>query len=311
MGKRAATSSAAEPSGAAAVKVEPVGCVNGMRGKDLANAFGKKLKHCPKDIVKYYETNLKNKKTHTSGAKLEFVKQILTNDDYQSEYYTRLQKTSHSDSESRTRAWLLWAKYSAEEGEAVAKAQVAQGSVEKRPHPKLDPEAESTLELPEWERFQYRHIVEQDSEVAATTNSVEKSPDPNETSLNLKVAEGGEAEASGDDGGEKDNKVVLREARKAYGTYTSRLVDYKTRLAKYESNEYVSKVYAEANGLLKKMKTAATNIEKSIASDTAGKDTTNGDLAAVETSTQTLNNDTTSFKQKLSAMSALVEKLSA
>ena len=145
------------------VKVEGgAKCVKGVAkaAEDAAKKqaeFTYKIGKAPKEVKKFYESGLKNLKTSKSAEKQEFIEHVLSGD-FKSEYFKRCQKVERVTESKEEETWMSWKQITAVDGEALVKAQIAQGKIETRKHARLDHEHPSTKALPEEEQLEYQRV---------------------------------------------------------------------------------------------------------------------------------------------------------
>ena len=205
-------------------------CVAGKSGKALANAVRYELSKAPEHVQKHYAEKLKTAKTRTSDDKLKFIKELLTADNYDTEFFNKMKKDVYTNTTTTENEWMSWKSFSDKEGVLLARAQVAQKSVETRPHPNLDPAAPSTLELPEEERVQYRYTKEKDAETVSEQTELMQRDTPQQEPATDKP--------SSDPDAEKKRSVLFALAKRSHSVFSASAVDFMIRLGKFESNEY-------------------------------------------------------------------------
>lgn len=137
-------------------------CVNGLAGKALTNKINYKLKTGPAWLRKVYDSQFKTVKTSMSGAKLEFVTEMLSDDsgDYNSQYFQRIKSTAVSQSVDTGYKWLSYAALAQQEDPALIPIMVRQGKLETRPHAGLNHEDEALKELAPHLLLQYKYVEE-------------------------------------------------------------------------------------------------------------------------------------------------------
>jgi len=68
-------------------------CVNGMEGKQLANAVRYKVQNAPKAIRDWYEGSLKYEKSATSATKKAFITALFSEEGFENAFFQRVKKT--------------------------------------------------------------------------------------------------------------------------------------------------------------------------------------------------------------------------
>ena len=132
-----------------------------------------------------------------------------------------------SDKAKETETWMSWAEVVGADGEPLVRAMLAQGSLIKKPHPKLDPKHEATLALPEELRFVYAR------EVVSTTHEVD-------TAISIKEGSREAHDESDDDDGDNDKaqKRVTAIVKKSHNQFQNILIDMKIKLGRFDGNTY-------------------------------------------------------------------------
>ena len=153
---------------------------------------------------------------------------MLETNTFDSEYFERMQETKITEGDKEVDQWMSGKEVTGIDGVSLVKVQVEQGSLITRPHPKLDPNAASTMTLEPEERLQYARTKETTFKQTtdSTTMNRKKEGEPPETV---------EVEA------DKEYKDVLALASKAHNTYNNAIIKTKVDLGKFETNEYCYK----------------------------------------------------------------------
>ena len=195
--------------------------------QDLAN----KLRSAPSFVRKFYDGKFKMARM-SNPEKAEFVEEVLSTRDFKSEFFERIQKFEVRDEEKDTDTWMSWREVINLDGEPLVLAQLAQGTMVRRPHPKLDPLHETTLAMPENERFQYKQGKNQEihtnAEVNVTSRSSKEEPPEN-----------GKPCA---DGIENEKKILLG-VKKVYNGVLASAIEVKIKLGKFQDNKYFMRVF--------------------------------------------------------------------
>ena len=193
---------------------------------DCAN----KLRKAPSFVRKFYDGKFKFAKM-SNPEKAEFVEEVLSTRDFKSEFFERIQKFEVRDEDKDTNTWMSWREVTNIDGEPLVLAQLAQGTMVRRPHPKLDPLHETTLAMPENERFQYKQGRNQEihtnAEVNVTSRSSKEEPPEN-----------GKPCA---DGIENEKKILLG-VKKVHNGVLASAIEVKIKLGKFQDNKYFMRV---------------------------------------------------------------------
>ena len=84
---------------------------------------------------------------------------MLETNTFDSEYFARMQEINITECDKEVDQWMSWKEATGIDGVPLVKAQVEQGTLITRPHPKLDPNAASTMTLKPEERLQYASTI--------------------------------------------------------------------------------------------------------------------------------------------------------
>ena len=98
----------------------------------------------PAWVKKYYEENLKSVQQRKSQDKVDFMRNVLENDDYEVAFFKRLKTMTHRTETTVAKEWMSWTEFSGKEGLAVAEAMLAQKTVTTQLHPGLNHNHKST-----------------------------------------------------------------------------------------------------------------------------------------------------------------------
>ena len=116
---------------------------------------------------------------------------------------------------------------------------IVQGTIVTRAHPKLKPEAPSTLALKQEERLEYAEETEQEREGWSTVHSQD-----NKTSGNAKEDLDNANQGEHDDAEyEVARKKGLGDARKFHNFFASQDLDLQAKFKQFEGNEYCACVW--------------------------------------------------------------------
>ena len=194
---------------------------------DCAN----KLRVAPTFVRKFYDGKLKFAKM-SNPEKAEFVEEVLSTSDFKSEFFERLQKFEVRDEDKDTDTWMSWNEVVNLDGEPLVKAQLAQGTMVSRPHPKLDPTHETTLAIPENERFQYKQ---------GRSQEIHTNAEVNETSRSSKDEPPQSGTLKPDD--IEQEKKILSGVKKVHNGVLASAIDVKIKLGKFQDNKYFMRVF--------------------------------------------------------------------
>ena len=119
----------------------------------------------PPEIRAYYEKHIKGAHQSQLPAREEFAAKVLADDyDFKDPYFKRLQEQQEINMTClnvRTqKVWMSWRAITEADGRLLVEAQLAQGQIETRPHPNLDPKHPTTEALPKELRLQYQRVEE-------------------------------------------------------------------------------------------------------------------------------------------------------
>lgn len=225
-----------------------VAAVHSETPKEDLNRFTWKLRSAPSWVKAYYDENLKYAKAKEGSAKVEFVRQILENDDYNSSFYERMKTVRFTDAAQDHIEWISWTTLTTKEGDQLARAMLAQGTITRRHHPKLKKDDPATLALPEEERYQYHYVSEIETKTSSTELTTTKTADPADETV-PDAAKSGPGFAAGGKTAEEREKDDLKEreklliakmssAKKEHNKCQSTLIDTNAKLNSYKGNEY-------------------------------------------------------------------------
>ena len=127
--------------------------------KDATSSLNYAIRKAPAFVKDFYDGKVKFMK-YSAVEKEEFVKEVLNAESWDSDYFKRIQTVVTKEMTKDVDTWVFWKAITDEDGEPLVRAQLAQGTLTKRFHAKLIPDAESTLALPEEERYQYSRCKE-------------------------------------------------------------------------------------------------------------------------------------------------------
>ena len=144
------------------IKTEPM-CIAGKQGKDLTNAFSAKLLKAPEHVRQFYDGTLKWQKSGKSSEQQDFIMQVLSTNDFASEYFKRMETITKIDRGVVQKDWVSWTTVCNRDGAALARVKVKQNKITTRPHSDLDPEDPTTMELDEEDRLEYKYVQESSS----------------------------------------------------------------------------------------------------------------------------------------------------
>jgi len=152
--------------------------------------------------------------------------------DFKSEFFERIQEFEVRDEEKDTDTWMSWREVINLDGEPLVLAQIAQGTMVRRPHPKLDPLHETTLAMPENERFQYKQGRNQEihtnAEVNTTSRSSKEEPPEN-------------GKPCADD--IENEKKILLGVKKVHNGVLASAIEVKIKLGKFQDNKNFMRVF--------------------------------------------------------------------
>ena len=201
--------------------------------KQTAQELANKLRAAPSFVRKFYDGKFKLAKMSNPDKK-EFVAEVLNTSDWKSEFFERIQKFEVRDEEKDTDTWMSWREVVNLDGEALVLAQLAQKTMTKRAHPKLDPLHVTTLAMPENERFQYKQGKNQEIHTNAEMNeharSCKEEPPVNE-----------QGKPNTDDI-EKEKKILMG-IKKVHNGVLASAIEVKIKLGKYQDNKYFMRVF--------------------------------------------------------------------
>ena len=106
-------------------------------------------------------------------------------------------------------------------------AHITQGTLLRRPHPKLNPNHETTLAMPEHDRYQYQQARNQD--IHMTTEANEFARSSKEAPL-----EAGQK----NEGSLAEEKKIMMGVKKVYCDVLGSAIDVKLKLGKFQDNKY-------------------------------------------------------------------------
>ena len=113
----------------------------------------------------------------SSQEKAEFLEHLLCDDMSDSDYFKKLRKVVHEESESSTGDWKSWTEVLTVDSAEVVKLGVAQGKSLKRPSKQLDHSDPRTAQIDEDHRFQYRYAKDSDLSKTGMVDEEERSTD--------------------------------------------------------------------------------------------------------------------------------------
>jgi hypothetical protein len=198
--------------------------------KDLMDCANK-LRNAPSFVRKFYDGKFKFAKM-SNPEKAEFVEEVLSTRDFKSEFSERIQKFEVRDEEKDTDTWMSWREVINLDGEPLVLAQLAQGTMVRRAHPKLDPLHETTLAMPENERFQYKQGRNQEIHTNAEVNETARSSKE-------EPPENGKPCADGID---KEKKTLVA-VKRVYNGVLASAIEVKIKLGKFQDNKYFMRVF--------------------------------------------------------------------
>ena len=215
---------------AVGIKRETVCVKNGANGaardkemtKKDSNDFQYKLKQQDNIVKDFYNNELKNKKL-TDEDKRKFVSDLFAGRKLDADHFNKKQWVESHDQNITKDVWKPYKEYADKDGENVMKAQLAQGTISTRPHPKLDPNHESTLALAPHLRLQYALTEELTKKVVDDVDEIERSTTA--------------APSDAPEDNEKSKQAVMT-VRKAHNSFNNSLIEFKVELGKYEGNPY-------------------------------------------------------------------------
>ena len=204
------------------IKVEPPLCIKGLTGKDLTNKVARTLTKFPEWVRSYYTGQLRYQKSGTSDKKVEFLEHLLSGEGMENPFFERLQKTVHESSETTSAAWISWKALTRVESTSCIMLGLEQGKMERRLSSKLDHADPETALLPAEEQYEYRYVVQKDTETTTSVHSVARSSHeilgPIVDVMHLQV--------------EALKKMVLKTLKQ----WNQQRDDYKFRLERYADN---------------------------------------------------------------------------
>ena len=225
--------------GSVKVKQEAL-CVNGMQGKELSIAFAYALKKAGSEALEVYAQQFKQAKACKTADKVEFMKQIL-NKDFNPRDYKKAKKITVDDSHGQTAAWISWKKLCDEEGPAVAKVKIASGTIQKRAHEDLNPEAPGYADLEEDERYQYRHTV--DVSALMTSDTITTKAKESTAASSQQSVKSNEDDEDDPVPPENQNKrryaQIVATVKKQLVRFMTTMQEDKLKLAMLEQNQYI------------------------------------------------------------------------
>jgi hypothetical protein len=198
--------------------------------KDLMDCANK-LRKAPSFVRKFYDGKLKFAKM-SNPEKAEFVEEVINTHDFKSEFFERIQTFEVRDEDKDTNTWMSWREVTNIDGEPLVLAQLTQGTIVRRAHPKLDPLHETTLAMPENERFQYKQGKNQEIHTNAEVN---------ETSRSAKEEPPEHGKPCADEI-EKEKKILLT-LKKVHNGVLASAIEVKIKLGKFQDNKYFMRVF--------------------------------------------------------------------
>ena len=221
------------------VKKEAVGLgcvVEEKLNKTLLNIFARKMSRAPASIKDFYN-GIKQQKAAPGTSKFEFISEVVNSSGFEGSYFERFEIVEESEAMDVSDSFVSWKAFCTEKGEAVAKAIFTQGKVTTRAHKDLDPEAPSTLELPEEERLEYELIKTVKHKTQTETKSAKRS-------LGADSAEAASSSNGATIGEDSSSRAVLvAKMRKTHATQCGQMVDINSRIAKFAGNPYTWPFY--------------------------------------------------------------------
>ena len=146
---------------------------------------------------------------------------MLETNTFDSEYFARMQEINITEGDKEVDQWMSWKEVTGIDGVPLVKVQVEQGSLITRSHPKLDPNAASTLTLIPEERLQYARAI--DTTFKQTTDS---------TTMKRKKEEGPPETIEVDS--DKEYKEVSSLVDKTHNTYNNGIIKTKIDLDRFK-----------------------------------------------------------------------------
>jgi hypothetical protein len=193
--------------------------------KDVTNSLNYAIRKAPAFVKDFYDGEVKFMK-YSAVEKEEFVKEVLNAESWDSDYFKRIQTVVTKEMTKDVETWVSWKAITDEDGEPLVRAQLAQGTLTKRFHAKLIPDAESTLALPEEERYQYSRCKE---------NKIKEVGEVTEAS---RGAKGDDVPETKGDPVATLAKQMLSSVTKAHNSYQAAVITFKINFGKYDGNEY-------------------------------------------------------------------------
>jgi len=194
--------------------------------KDAANKFQFKLKAAPAAVREFYDNKLKMLKATSSEEKRKFMEEV-TDGDFDSAYFKKLEVITTADKTLETTEWMSWKQVTDLHGKTLVDAMIQQGTMLTRVHKKLDPTHPSFASIPTEETLQYKETQEKEITSSEHTKHVERGCDdvPPET-----------ADCTEE---ESEMKVTLSKVRAARSKVQAATIDIKIKLGKFEGNRLI------------------------------------------------------------------------
>ena len=195
---------------------------------------------------------------------------IMTDTPFEPDYFEKFRTNFLVREKKGQTTWYSWQRITAQDGEKLIKAQLEQGTITRRPHAALIPDAPSTLALPEDERYEYANTDEIEStahserwkttegnvtnkvpwsgSAGSSDNVVPTQPEPGvEAAMQQQQQEQEQAKVQQKEQEKpplskeeqmQQLKVLVCSARKMHVHVVTNSVDFKIRLSKFDDNEY-------------------------------------------------------------------------
>ena len=185
---------------------------------------------------------------------------IMTDTPFEPDYFEKFRTNFLVREKKGQTTWYSWQRITAQDGEKLIKAQLEQGTITRRPHAALIPDAPSTLALPEDERYEYANTDEIEStahserwkaaegnvtnkmpwsgSAGSSDNVVPTQPEPGVEAAMQQQQQEQEKPPLSKEEQTQQMKVLVCTARKVHVHVVTNVVDFKTRLSKFDGNEY-------------------------------------------------------------------------
>ena len=188
-------------------------------------------------------------RTCKSGEKHQFIKEIVDADSWDLPCFEKYRQDDMVEEDSRQEEWVSWTMATSTFGEALAKAMLEHKTLESKLNPDLDPAAATTLALPDEDKYLYRKVTTTTRSkytkltrvVSQAVSSSSTDPGPGGAVQHAQHSPKAPVVASPQDIRKAEQKTTVNIMKRAHNNFISAAMDYKIRLAKFETNEYPSK----------------------------------------------------------------------